>query len=122
MALSDATRPTATQSNGTSRTSRRAISDLIYGGDDEAEWTIGSVADALGLGEDTHHAIGVPSLAALAVNCERPSLRRRKGVYTKLPPATVTAGAGEERGGLLESGSQEGPGWAGDESSGAQVA
>jgi hypothetical protein len=107
--------PAVIQHNGTSLTSRASILELIEGGPDEREWTIPSVAEALGLGEEAHHAIGVSLSRMTRIwNGESPKLaRRRRGVYTKLPSETVPAGTGEDREVSVEDdGSQGGPGQA----------
>jgi predicted phage tail protein len=82
-------------SNGESQTGRKSILALIEGGSDRREWTIPSVADALGLGQAAHHAIGV-TLSRLAR--DGTISRPRKGVYTKLAPERIgpQEGAGPE--------------------------
>lgn len=93
--------------NGDSPTSRRSLAALIGSHPGDHEWTIPSVADALGLGHDAHHAIGV-SLSRMARAGE--IFRRRKGVYTKLPPEPVRGDEGGNREVRLAPGSQFGTG------------
>jgi hypothetical protein len=89
-----------------SPTGRASVNALIDNGPDDAAWTIPSMAEALGVGPEAHHAIGV---SAQRLARDGKIARPRKGTYTKLPSATVTPAAEEGREMRLN-GSQEGPG------------
>lgn len=89
-----------------SPTGRASVHALIDSGPDDATWTIPSLAEALDVGQEFHHAIGV-SLQRLTRDGK--IARVRKGVYTKLPSEPVAPGAEEGREMRLN-GSQEGPG------------
>jgi hypothetical protein len=96
-----------TPGGSNSPTGRASVHALIEGGADGVMWTIPSMADALGVGPESHHAIGV---SAQRLTRDGKIARVRKGAYVKLPSATV--GAAAEEGGemRLNGGSQDGPG------------
>jgi hypothetical protein len=90
-----------------SPTGRASVLALIENGADTAEWTIPTLADALGVGPESHHAIGV-SVQRLARDAR---IRRvRKGFYTKLLSPNDSPGGEEEREMRLSAVSQFGTG------------
>lgn len=96
----------ALKGNADSPTGRNSIRRLMERHSPNKSWTIPTIAKALDLPSDAHGRLGM-SLQRLARDGE--VRRTRKGVY-KLPPATVTAGAGEGREATSDNGSQNGSG------------
>jgi hypothetical protein len=83
------------QANGGGTGGRAAIRELLRQHSPDKEWTIPTVADAMGLAKEHHHAIQV-HLGRMARDGELQ--RPRKGVY-RLPSADHgSAGEGENQG------------------------
>lgn len=95
-------------SDATPPTGRDAVRGVFLAGPQDIEWTIPGIADVLGLGPDYHTRIGTTLQRLVS---DGAVIRPRKGRY-KLPPATVTAGAREEREAGSENGSRNGSGQA----------